>query len=181
MELLVLSLFSLGLLSCAAGMGFGETPCEEKLLERAALLAQSSLEDFRRMDGVVTGGEKQFLQFGLTGVRGEAASGFRSVRETALPVLESALQRGQNLNNAGLEALLALMSGVSDSNILRRGGEDAQRKMKETAQELREKGFSRENLRELDHRFIRENLSPGGCADLLAVTYFLHMLREPNP
>ena len=31
-------------------------------------------------------------------------------------------------------------------------------------------------LEALDDAFISRNLSPGGCADLLAVTYFLHSL-----
>ena len=30
----------------------------------------------------------------------------------------------------------------------------------------------------LDNDFIARNLSPGGCADLLAVTYFLHDWAE---
>lgn len=32
----------------------------------------------------------------------------------------------------------------------------------------------RETICRLDEEFIRKNLSPGGCADLLAVTLFLH-------
>ena len=30
----------------------------------------------------------------------------------------------------------------------------------------------------LDREMIRRNLSPGGCADLLAVTYFLHAVTD---
>jgi triphosphoribosyl-dephospho-CoA synthetase len=30
----------------------------------------------------------------------------------------------------------------------------------------------------LDEEFIKRNLSPGGCADLLAATYFLHKLEK---
>ena len=37
---------------------------------------------------------------------------------------------------------------------------------------------SRETLEKLDARFIRENLSPGGTADLLAMVYMLHFLKE---
>ena len=33
-------------------------------------------------------------------------------------------------------------------------------------------------LNDLDRRFIQQNLSPGGCADLLALTYFLHFMDE---
>ena len=35
-----------------------------------------------------------------------------------------------------------------------------------------------EAVEALDREMIRRNLSPGGCADLLAVTYFLHFLSQ---
>ena len=34
------------------------------------------------------------------------------------------------------------------------------------------------NFEALDDAFIARNLSPGGCADLLAVTYFLHRISN---
>ena len=35
-----------------------------------------------------------------------------------------------------------------------------------------------EAVEALDREMIRRNLSPGGCADLLAVTYFLHAVTD---
>ena len=35
-----------------------------------------------------------------------------------------------------------------------------------------------ELLCQLDQQYIAENLSPGGCADLLAATFFLHFLEN---
>jgi holo-ACP synthase/triphosphoribosyl-dephospho-CoA synthase len=35
-------------------------------------------------------------------------------------------------------------------------------------------------LAELDEDFIRDHLSPGGCADLLAISFFLYYLNEEN-
>ena len=37
---------------------------------------------------------------------------------------------------------------------------------------------TKETLEHLDNAFIRDNLSPGGTADLLALTYLLHFLKE---
>ena len=37
---------------------------------------------------------------------------------------------------------------------------------------------SRETLESLDRLFVQKNLSPGGTADLLALVYFLHFLKE---
>ena len=37
-----------------------------------------------------------------------------------------------------------------------------------------------ESVQQLDELFIRRNLSPGGCADLLAVSFFLHDWKNLN-
>ena len=37
---------------------------------------------------------------------------------------------------------------------------------------------SRAEIEALDQKFISENLSPGGCADLLALTLLLHFMKE---
>ena len=39
---------------------------------------------------------------------------------------------------------------------------------------------SLQEIAELDRQFIQRNLSPGGCADLLAVTLFLDSLTQSN-
>ncbi|MGD9568864.1 MAG: triphosphoribosyl-dephospho-CoA synthase [Sedimentibacter sp.] len=36
----------------------------------------------------------------------------------------------------------------------------------------------REDIKNLDKQFIAMNISPGGCADLLAVTYMLYFLEN---
>ena len=127
-----------------------------------------------------TGGEKQYLQQRLTGIRGEAAAGFPSVARYALPAFRSALAHGESINDAGLHALLALMACLPDSNILRRKGEAALADVQMRAAELLQKGFTHEDLRRMNEDFIRANISPGGSADLLALTYFLHFLSEHN-
>ena len=48
------------------------------------------------------------------------------------------------------------------------------------AAELTETVPSQQALKALDREFIRKNLSPGGCADLLAITYFLYFCRDKN-
>ena len=35
-----------------------------------------------------------------------------------------------------------------------------------------------EAVAELDRQFVEDNLSPGGCADLLAIAFFLYYLNE---
>ena len=35
-------------------------------------------------------------------------------------------------------------------------------------------------LRALNREFVEKNISPGGCADLLAVALFLHFYKKAN-
>ena len=64
---------------------------------------------------------------------------------------------------------------MSDTNVLHRGGSDALDYMHNEAKEISE---MRENQRiddlyELDDEFIKRNISPGGCADVLACAIYL--------
>ena len=97
-----------------------------------------------------------------------------------LPVLENGLAQGKSPDEAGAAALLALLARTADTNMIARGGIDAQR---ETAAELesllREDPYpGRETLERLDRSFMERNLSPGGSADLLALCWLLHFLKE---
>ena len=85
------------------------------------------------------------------------------------------MAQGASLQQAGKSALLALMAHVMDSNIIRRAGMDAQRWVMAEAARLQQ-GFSDADLSALDAEMIRRNISPGGSADLLAVTLFLHFI-----
>lgn len=176
------ALFSLGILCCAAGMGWDEPFSTEKLLERAGQIAQPALQELMEMDPgrACTGGERQYVRLGLTGARGEAASGFRTVRDVALPALEAALAGGRSLNDAGLAALVALMRVVQDSNIIRRRGMDCQREVMRRADRMLREGVNAGALREMNAWLVQEGVSPGGSADLLAATYFLHFMQEDD-
>ena len=79
-----------------------------------------------------------------------------------------------------LPALLALLVHTADTNMIHRGGFDGMQQATLEVREIldRENFPSRETLESLDKRFIEKNLSPGGSADLLALTLFLHFLRE---
>ena len=183
------ALFSLGILCCAAAMA-GEGASVPAILDRAAMLARPSLDDLTalRPEDAHTGGEVQYLDSGRTGVRGEAAAGFPHARDCGLPVLEEALRRGVDaglkgdalFNHACLHALLALMARVEDSNILRRSGPEALRSVQARARALLMQDFDLDDLRRMNDDFVRENLSPGGSADLLAITIFLYDIQNTN-
>lgn len=137
-----------------------------------------------RVQSPRTAGEKLFQTYGLTGVRGEAASGFSTVRNHALPAFEKMLLREGNEEKALHEALLYLLAVNHDTNLVHRGGLAALAHVQSRALSLIEAGGVQSSdfkvrMLDFDSDLIARNLSPGGSADLLAVTWFLS--RFPSP
>jgi triphosphoribosyl-dephospho-CoA synthetase len=94
----------------------------------------------------------------------------------SLPVFREALAEGRSHNEAGVMALLHLIARVEDTNLYHRGGPEGAAWAKAAAAALLPSP-EMSRVEDLDEAFIARNLSPGGCADLLAVTWFLHMLE----
>lgn len=146
----------------------------------ALLCTQGVGEDWKRMarEKAVTTGQKLYQAYGIEGIRGELARGLPSVAQVGLPALERELSAGASLEQAGVAVLLHLMARLTDTNLIARGGLEGQRWAAAQAQALlREGAPSPQQVRALDDALIRRNLSPGGCADLLAATYFMYFLR----
>lgn len=178
-------IYSFGLL-CGA-LGRCEAGNAASPLNECGALARLTMEaDFGiHAPSRSTTGQSLYKAHGIGGIRAEAADGFPSVRQLALPLLKRLLDEGRSPNDAGAYTLLALLGRVTDTNMIARGGMDAAQAAKTAAHTL----LPDENgalpplsaVEELDARFIREHLSPGGCADLLAVAFFLYYLNEENP
>ena len=176
------AIFSLGILCAAAGRLAPENWQPEHLLAECATITQGlTASDFAGITekNAKTPGEKLFAQYGITGVRGQAEAGFPAVRSVGLPVLRQGLERGLSLNDAGCITLLHLLTAADDTNLIHRGGRQTQLQLQAQIRALlREDPFPcTEAIDRLDREFIQKNLSPGGSADLLAITYFLHFLE----
>ena len=124
-------------------------------------------------------GEELYLRYGMKGARGEAMSGYASVRNYALPVYRMQYRETADPEYAGCRSLLALIAQTEDTNMIRRGGIE---KACKAAAEMREKLSSGRitipEIQRIDDAYIKDHLSPGGSADLLAVTYLLNRLDE---
>lgn len=176
------AIFTLGTICGAVGrLWRAEAPCRdpEVILSECASMVSAAVEKELAAlspDSARTAGERAYLERGLTGVRGEAAQGFPGVRDCALPALKEALNAGRNRNDAGAIALLHLIARGTDTNMVSRGGPELAKKASEDcAQLLRRCPLPEmEDIARLDQEFMRENLSPGGCADLLAAAFFLY-------
>ena len=158
------ALFSIGLLCAACGrLQMMEQPLTvENLCTLAAQMTEGITQ--REMQAADTHGLQVHAVYGVKGVRGEAESGFASVRELALPLLHQ--PEGE------YKALLALIARVHDTNVLHRAGEDGLLWLQRRAKDLLSE-FSLQALEQLDRECIEKNISPGGCADLLAIALFL--------
>ena len=175
------AIFTLGILCGSIGRlwtGEAPVPALTLLFKECAAVGQAAMADFSKMDGS-TAGQRLYLQKGLRGIRGETADGLPAVSNIALPALEEGLSKGLSFNDAAACALVQLIAQVEDSNLYHRGGESGAVFAKEAAKALG-KFPAMEQIEAMDDAFIGQNLSPGGCADLLAATCFLYKLKGIN-
>ncbi len=179
-------IYSLGIVCCAIGRLW--TPsvpyadlCE--ITKTCSELAKTAIErDFENIDSSTAGG-RCYLTLGISGIRGEVLSGFSAVAKIALPTFAEALSNGYSENDAGVLTLIKLISQVKDTNLYHRGGEAGAAYAAEYAKKIlnRLPCFSLAEIEQMDRAFIKANLSPGGCADLLAITYFFAQLPIRKP
>ncbi|WP_208948489.1 triphosphoribosyl-dephospho-CoA synthase [Segnochrobactrum spirostomi] len=180
------AIFGLGLLTAAAG---------DVAVRRAdgSLLAATCLGGVvaTRWGPAIAGapvpdgshGAGVLRRHGAGGARAEAVGGFRSVYGIGLP----ALREGRRLAGeagAAIQACFALIAGVVDTNLLHRGGADGARFAATTAAGFLAAGGVgasdwQAQAAAIHAAFVARNLSPGGCADLLAMTLFVDRL-EPD-
>lgn len=158
-------IFALGLLCFAAGR-VKHTTTESLCSEVSHLCRGLVARELAARSGQATAGERQFQQYGLTGARGEAESGFATVRAAL------AQWNGHALH----DLLLRLMAMNQDSNLVSRGGMEGLRYVQGYARALLTRGWDRDALIQMDNALVERNLSPGGSADLLSVGWVLAKL-----
>lgn len=174
------AIWALGLLVTAAAQETQPAPAAVTL--RAARLAR--LEDRHIPQRAPSNGERVRQRYGVGGARAEAQAGFPGALHHGLPQLARSRAAGAGESHARLDALLAIMAQLDDTCVLHRAGEIGLACMQDGARAVLEAGGSaslagRRRLKELDVSLLRLNASPGGAADLLAVTLFLDRL-EPT-
>ena len=153
----------------------------EQVFTICRALGQCSLLDFQQLLSEETAGLHCFHTSHITGIRGQAAQGFPLVTDVGLPMLRHWTDQGLSLNDAGAITLLALLSQAVDTNMIHRGGLVQAEQCRHQAAELLTQVTSKNAqalLTQLDQEYIQKNLSPGGCADLLALSYMLFFLEH---
>lgn len=177
------SIFSLGLILTAIGRHFAlkETISPFSICQTVSLMCQGITTELTQETVHPTAGQRLYQAYGLTGARGEAEGGYQLVTQLALPHYLTQLSKGKPQDIALLETLILLMANNNDTNVANRGGIHALSWMKHYAQDLLDQGglSSTEDLIKVkifDKHCIAKNLSPGGSADLLILTWFLARL-----
>jgi triphosphoribosyl-dephospho-CoA synthase len=174
------AIFGLGLLSAAAGrLALGGTLAARSLGEHVRQVWGRSL---RMTAPSGSHGAYVFARYGTGGARTEAASGFAHVYLIGLPALRRARRLGAGEEAARVQACFALIAAVADTNILYRAGSAGLEHAQTVARRFLieggvQRGDWRERAAQAHGDFISRQLSPGGCADLLAMTLFVDAIE----
>lgn len=179
------AIFSIGLMCSAATMAHVKDDdfSYVTICSYAGMLCESIVE--RDLDQgkarEMTHGREIYNRYHISGIRGEAEAGFPTIRNHSYPYLLKLMKDGMSLNDASVNVLMKIIMNTEDTNLISRGGLDGLEFAKFSADNaLRAGGMSTEEgmkeVKKMDRAFIKRNLSPGGSADLLAVTLMLYFL-----
>jgi triphosphoribosyl-dephospho-CoA synthase len=179
------AIFALGLLTAASGAlaACGQAPTDAAL--RAVVVerwARSLRAAMVSSANAPSHGELVAARYRIAGARQQARCGFPAVFDIALPALRAAIAAGADGARALLHAFYHLLAQVADTNVLYRGGVPALAFVQTRAQAFLGAGsvFAchwRERGEALHRDCIARQVSPGGCADLLAAAWFVHRLQ----
>jgi len=176
------AIFMLGLLCASAGAlaAQGERPTPDGV--RATLdrhwgdaLARRATRTSTLPGGIAA------RRLGLRSASAEAAMGFPTLFDTAVPALRAATDRGLPRQAAHLDTLFAVIAVLDDSNLAHRGGLAGLRFAQTAAQGFLAAGGAARGIEAAEAiaaEFVRRNLSPGGSADTLAAACWLDRLAE---
>ena len=183
------AIFAFGLTAAALGKRLAEqhaaTLADVQADVRA--LCAEILAELRQGD-CDSAGKRGYARHGISGARGEAASGFATVTKHALPVYQQELAADGNARRALLAALVALYAANDDTTTIARVGLDGLRAHQHWARTLladRARLADEAQLSETIAAYARDcaarRLSAGGSADLLALTAWCGAHFNPNP
>ena len=181
------AIFGLGLLCAAAGtvseISTGGAPVAPVRLGNI-VVRRWAADIGRGPIPLFSHGAAALRRYGAVGARGEAAGGFRGVYEVGWPALhEGRLLQPDDPGAPAVQACFALIAAVCDTNLLHRGGANGLRYASEAAAAFLSRGGVgaadwRARAAVVHAAFVARRLSPGGCADLLAMTLFVDALES---
>ena len=172
------ALFSMGLAIAAASSSrseFSEYSDYSEHYDFSSL--QSAIAQLAQTfpDTQDTHGSLAVSQYRAKGALAMAREGYEPLFSDWLPFLHDLKQQGDPYANH--KTLLRIMSQLDDTNILHRCGLEVAKRVKRDAADLLSH-FSIEGLEAMNLHYNAENISPGGAADMLALTIFIYNITE---
>lgn len=146
---------------------------DESLLGKA--VQSTAGQYFPPLGEDATNGQSARLRYGAGGVVREAVAGLPSLFACGVPAYLDAIERTGSFTSASFATLSRLMQNVEDTTTLHRGGTMGLARIRRDGQTLEriigEGGDHLSFLGELNHEYERINLTMGGVADMLSLTY----------
>ncbi len=115
-----------------------------------------------------THGQQAVSRYNVSGALAQAQQGYPALFSTWLPWLQTHRHDDDSLHRV----LLNIMSTLDDTNILHRCGPEAAQQVKAEAAQLFDH-YSPSAMQDMNRRYVADNLSPGGAADMLALTVLI--------
>ncbi len=163
------ALFSLGLTAAAAMWLYEhEGKVEAEPLSR---LISRIAGGFRPAES--THGTAVARRDNVGGALANAAGGYRDVFKTWVPYYRA--MRDDRYREH--KTLLKIMTTLEDTNVYYRAGADVARQIKEASAAVLAH-FSPSALDDMNHELIRHDISPGGAADMLALTILVNAILK---
>ncbi|MBQ7691100.1 MAG: [Muribaculaceae bacterium] len=165
------ALFALGLIDAAAA---------HTLHQHGHITASDLQHDIMSLAGTMsqtsgTHGSEAVCRHHVNGAMAMAQSGYRQLFGDWLPYYRALAGDPWQRH----KTLLHIIAQLDDTNVIHRVGYDRAQQVKAEAQALLDH-FTPAALEDLNRRYIAENISPGGAADMLALTIFADALVENN-
>lgn len=184
-------IFSLGILCAAVGNLYRKHKKEKFFIEEVCnevkgITRDLTVKDFKGISikTNLTHGERLFKEYGFKGIRGEVEGGFQTVQKQAVPIIRQwSKNRQLSINDLFLQVLMSIMTESEDTNVVIRGGIESLDYTKNMSKEfIKLGGMNQSNaikkLETMNTKFVEKNISPGGSADLLAVSIFLGFMEK---
>ena len=165
------AIFALGLALYARGMemSVNEEVMQNNLSKIAQVVLRNSLD---KSELHSTHGEAAVQQYGVKGARAMAAGGYQALWTHWLPFYRSLSSRPKEERMQ--LTLLQIISSLDDTCVIHRAGYERAQEVKREAEEILQNDHDwKEKLKDMCGRYALEGVSPGGAADMLALTIFI--------
>jgi len=165
------AIFALGLALYARGMemSVNEEVMQNNLSKIAQVVLRNSLD---KSELHSTHGKAAVQRYGVKGARAMAAGGYQTLWSEWLPLYRFLSSRPKEERMQ--LTLLQIISSLDDTCVIHRAGYERAQEVKREAEEiLQNKQDWKEKLKEMCGRYALEGVSPGGAADMLALTIFI--------